>query len=209
MDGDGLIEITAPAQLDAMRYDLDGNGAASRTDRAKYSAAFPNPRPGMGCPPAGCSGCELLNSLTFDANDDDIVDADDPYPNWTPIGDDSSPFTATFEGNGFVISRLKISGGAREAGLFGRLSGATVGGLGLSEVDIVSTAAHSNSAAGALAGAMTGSVSGVYAAGNVSGSPQRIGGLVGIASGGALIKASWANVAVSSGEDGARVVTER
>ena len=53
---DGLIEISGLAQLDAMRYDLDGDGSATHPD---YAAAFPNTRSGMGCPSAGCRGYEL------------------------------------------------------------------------------------------------------------------------------------------------------
>ena len=205
-DNDGLIDVTTLARLNAMRYDLDGDGAASQTDGASYAAAFPNPVSGMGCPSTGCIGYELRNDLTFDANGDDVVDAADPYPNWTPIGDDSSPFSATFEGNGFAISHLKINGDAREVGLFGRLRGATIRNLGLLEVDVVSTAIHSNSAAGALAGAMTERFSNVYATGKVGGSAQNMGGLVGLSNANAaLITSSWTNVAVSSTGDGARV----
>ena len=205
-DNDGLIDVTTLARLNAMRYDLDGNGAASQTDGANYAAAFPNSAANMGCPSTGCTGYELRNDLTFDLNGDDVVDAADPYPNWTPIGDDSSPFSATFEGNGFAISHLKINGDAREVGLFGRLRGATIRNLGLLEVDVVSTAIHSNSAAGALAGAMTERFSNVYATGKVSGSAQNMGGLVGLSNANAaLITSSWTNVAVSSTGDGARV----
>ena len=38
-DGDGLIGVSSLAQLDAMRYDLDGNGYAGTV--AAYAAAFP------------------------------------------------------------------------------------------------------------------------------------------------------------------------
>ena len=204
-DNDGLIDVTTPAQLNAIRYDLNGDGVVSRSDSLKYAAAFPNPVSDMGCPSTGCVGYELLNDLTFDANGDDVVDSDDPYPSWTPIGGGSSPFRATFDGGGHVISHLKISGGALEVGLFGKLSGATVRNMGLLEADVVSTSTDANSAAGALAGAATELVSDVYATGKVSGSAQNIGGLVGLADAGALIKSSWTNVDVSSGGGGANV----
>ena len=204
-DNDGLIDVASLAQLNAMRYDPNGDGAASDTDQANYAAAFPNPETKMGCPSTGCKGYELRNDLTFDANDNDVVDAGDPYPSWTPIGDDDSPFKTTFEGNGHIISHLKVSGAPEEAGLFGETRGAEIRNLGLLEVDVSSTEDGSGSAAGALAGAITGDVSNVYATGRVSGASQFMGGLIGVASGGALIKSSWANVDVSSGENGARV----
>ena len=67
-----LIDITTLAQLDAIRYDLNGNGmqdSVSDADWAKYQAAFPGTRDGMGCVP-GCQGYELLNNLDFDENGD-------------------------------------------------------------------------------------------------------------------------------------------
>lgn len=43
-DDDGLIEVANLAQLDAIRYDMDGNGIARNEyqGKTKYSAAFPN-----------------------------------------------------------------------------------------------------------------------------------------------------------------------
>ena len=178
-DNDGLIDVTTLARLNAMRYDPNGDGVASQTDQASYSAAFPNPVSGMGCPSPRCKGYELRNDLTFDDNDNDVVDANDSYPNWTPIGDDDSPFKTTFDGNGHVISHLKVSGAPEEAGLFGVTHGAKIRNLGLLEVDVSSTEDDSGSAAGALAGAITGGVSNVYATGRVSGASQFMGGLIG------------------------------
>ena len=177
-DNDSLIDATTLARLNAMRYDPRGSGSPSAADRASYEAAFPNPKTGMGCPSPRCKGYELRNDLTFDSNDDDVVDANDSYPNWTPIGDDDSPFRTTFEGNGHVISHLKVSGAPEEAGLFGETRGAKIRNLGLLEVDVSSTEDASGSAAGALAGGVTGGVSKVYATGRVSGASQFMGGLI-------------------------------
>ena len=60
-DDDGLIEVGSLARLDAIRYDLDGDG--SPTDSTAYDAAFPNPSTGMGCPSSGCTGYELTANL--------------------------------------------------------------------------------------------------------------------------------------------------
>ena len=45
---DGLIEVSNLAQLNAMRWDLDGDGAASTGRQTGYDAAFPNAATGMG-----------------------------------------------------------------------------------------------------------------------------------------------------------------
>ena len=43
-DDDGLIEVDSLAKLNAMRYDLDGDGAADTgAGQSAYAAAFPNP----------------------------------------------------------------------------------------------------------------------------------------------------------------------
>ena len=130
-NGNGLIDLRTLAQLDAIRYDLDGNGAVSAANRIQYRAAFPNAIAGMGCPLTDhdgdsdtaeeptCTGYELRNSLDFDQNNDDTItaaDGDAGYWNggagWVPIGGHSStalPFTAIFEGNDHTISNLYIS----------------------------------------------------------------------------------------------------
>ena len=41
-DADGLIEITTLAQLNAVRWDLDGNGQVTGSNQTAYRSAFPN-----------------------------------------------------------------------------------------------------------------------------------------------------------------------
>ncbi len=110
-DDDGLIEVSNLAQLNALRWDLDGDGASSRTD---YAIAFPDASPGMGCPASGCIGYELTADLDFDSNGNGTPDEGDAYWNngagWLPIGNRSLPFAATFDGNGYTISNLYIKG---------------------------------------------------------------------------------------------------
>ena len=122
-DGNGLIDIRNTAQLNAMRYDLNGDGVADNAaDNAAYAAAFPSPAAGMGCPrdtesalPAYiCSGYELRADLDFDENDDNVINAlDDDFWNggkgWAPVGSSSAPYTAAFRGNGKTVSHLYIS----------------------------------------------------------------------------------------------------
>lgn len=42
---------------------------------------------------------------------------------WTPIGQPGTPFSGTFDGNGFVIKNLNISSTEEECGLFGNVQG--------------------------------------------------------------------------------------
>ena len=150
-NGDGLIEVSKLSQLDAIRYDLNGDGAqgtVSDTDWAKYTAAFPHAMPGMGCPdtaadadtdPGPCAGYELTANLDFDTDDDGETystsstgvitgDAGDAYYNggagWKPIGDAANQFTATFDGKDHTIANLFINVSATAdsySGLFGAI----------------------------------------------------------------------------------------
>ena len=48
---DGLIEVNSLARLNAIRWDLNGDGAADDTANASnYTTAFPDAATGMGCP---------------------------------------------------------------------------------------------------------------------------------------------------------------
>ena len=83
-DYNGLIDITTLAQLDAIRYDLDGNGAVVTANEANYGAAFPAMTGGStyaaiicgdGSRISTCSGYELMNNLDFnDKNNDGTLD---------------------------------------------------------------------------------------------------------------------------------------
>ena len=180
-DDDGLIGISNLAQLDAMRYDLDGNGYAGTV--AAYAAAFPSALDRLGCGVEGCSGYELLADLDFDTDGDGAVDSDDDYWNdgdgWEPIGWDSTYefarfFNATFDGNEHTLSNL-FTAGHGFSGLFGK--------IGLDGVDDDLTLADVNvtgtEAAGALAGENQGLLSGIKSSGQASGE-LHVGGLVGL-----------------------------
>ena len=75
-DDDGLIEVSNLEQLDAIRYDTDGNGESRELT---YRRAFFRPLPGMGCPDTGCIGYELVADLDFDTNRNGVTDAGDAY----------------------------------------------------------------------------------------------------------------------------------
>ena len=212
-DGDGLIEISNLDQLNAIRWDLNGNGNPDLAEYIdSYNAAFPNrdnTADGlMGCPQAACKGYELMANLDFDTDGDNDVDADDGYPNWTPI----PTYKAEFHGNGHTITRLTINTNARFAGLFGILGqsghvssvgmvdasvsgGGSVGDVGIlvgrnrgwitfSYIQGGSVAVTSDrSAVGGMVGANNGSIQYAYSTASVSGGNRNyalVGGLVGV-----------------------------
>ena len=62
-DGDGLIEITNLEQLNAIRYDMNGDGVPDEGYEAFYFRAFTGAT-GSACG-GNCAGYELSNSLDF------------------------------------------------------------------------------------------------------------------------------------------------
>ena len=158
-DNDNLIEISALAQLDAVRYDLDGNGLGVVGDDAvAYAAAFPGLPKGMGCA-AVCAGYELAADLDFDTDGDGqtytisggtvTVDAGDTgnffdsAEGWIPIGNNATGYSGVFEGNRHIIDHLFINvpnnsanDVARErVGLFAKVDrGGVIRGVSLTDV---------------------------------------------------------------------------
>ena len=175
-DDDGLIEVSTLAQLDAIRWDLDGDG--SPTD-AGYDRAFPGAADGMGCPSAGCIGYELVADLDFDTDDSGGAGAGDAYWNggagWTPIGrGDGNGFSAVFEGNGRAVENLYVRTTDADAGLFSVIAeGGTVRNVRLESVDV-----SGREQVGGLAGQSGGTISGIRVTGTVTGR-NAVGGLVG------------------------------
>ena len=184
-DDDGLIEISTLEQLDAVRYDLDGDGVPDLSDdQADYSQAFPSLVSGLGCPADGCEGYELTRDLDFNdpssyasGSVDRGWSRGERDEGWLPIGTDfdtSSSFSSTFDGNDHTIANLFIDRDADYVGLFGGISAAgSIHRFGLVEVDV-----SGREAVGPLAGANDGTIIGCQATGSVSGTND-IGGLVG------------------------------
>ena len=193
-DDDGLIEIATLAQLDAVRHDLDGDGAPTETGATAYGAALPDPISGMGCPAAGCAGYELVADLDFDTDGSGSADAGDAYWNagagWAPLGSTTAGFATTFEGNGHTVAHLFINGGD-DAGLFG----VTDTNSTIRHVGVVDAAVTGASRVGGLVGQNIGTIRGSYAAGSVSGGTS-VGGLVGFNVFGGVV-ASYATAVVS------------
>ena len=188
-DNDGLIEVPALAQLNAVRYDLNGDGAADNaSDATNYNAAFPNAASDMGCAETGCEGYELSVNLDFDTNSSGGPNSGDTYWNgglgWQPIADGATPFTGEFHGkNGttqYTISNLFIdrdattAGTKYYAGLFGRIdAGAEIKNVKLTGVSVTLESATAenpqpNVYAGGLVGYQNaGTITGSSVAGSV------------------------------------------
>ena len=191
-DSDGLIEVDNLMQLDAMRWDLDGDGIS---DNADYAAAFSDADTGMLCSTASCAGYELTAKLDFDTNGNGEADEGDAYWNggdgWIPIGESNDSFDTTFDGGGHTIANLFIRR-SPNVGLFGVLgSGSTVSGIGLVDASV---AASGFGAAGALAGIGRGVIEDSFADGLVAGCVDQIGGLVGFNDGSIQNSRSAGNV---------------
>ena len=209
-DNDRLAEIYTLDQLNAVRWDLNADGALdSGGDSAQFSAAWLDAADNLGCA-ASCQGYELAADLDFDADSSGSVDANDPYPNWTPIGDASNAYAGSFNGNNNVISNLKINSSERMVGFFGRAAG-EITGLALADVDIDWTYTGATfspdsvrGVAGAIVGETTAAVRSSYATGNidhtgVGNTLYFIGGLVGRSqTSNDAIAASWADVDIAS-----------
>ena len=95
--------------------------------------------------------------------------------NWEAVGvDDVNPFTGELNGNGYVISNLKINKPIEDyQGLFGAVMGGTLKNIALENVDVTG-----GGYVGALAGAIQGDITNSYSMGSVSGDVS-VGGLVG------------------------------
>ena len=196
----GFIDIRSVVQLYAIRWDLNGDGAADNAgDATSYANAFPTPATGMGCPAAGCMGYELRRNLDFDTDGDGDVDGDDPgsYANFGTIG---GTFAATFRGNGHTISNLTIANTSGHTGMFAIIgSGRTVRGLGLINPTVSSSGSGPQQGIGALAGENNGTIIGCYAiGGTISGSrnDRLVGGLVGRNN--SLVRTSYSTASVNA-----------
>ena len=103
---------------------------------------------------------------------------------WTPIGSESTPYTGTFDGQGYTISGMTIENAESYSGLFGNVTGTVrdftvTGSITITGDEIVSRV---GGAVGSLCTASVGgTVSGVTSGVNitVSASNDHIGGVVG------------------------------
>ena len=187
-DNDGLIEICFIEGLDAMRYQMSGQGYQSTSGATLMT---------QGCASGGCKGYELVRDLDF--NDDDSYLSTEHKVGWTtaatggwlPVGHRSNRFSAMFEGNGYILSGLTITTDTNDLGLFGATSRTSV----ISNIGLLNIEVRGSVFAGGLVGRNRGTISNSYSSGRVSGRSD-VGGLVGWNVGG-LVNNSYSTVRVS------------
>ena len=205
--------------LHNMRHNLAGTSYKDASDAMGLTTGCPDANPRDGATTEDCIGYELMSDLDFDTDGDgdgtwtgsggtytlDAGDNQTPYfiaasGGWEPIGvDNTAPFTAIFEGNGYVIRNLAIQRNQTFIGLFGAVTG-TIRNLGLEQALADKTGSSASATnIGLLAGWMGGGniinsyVTGV-AAGDTSDN-NFVGGLVGRNNGG-TITASYAHASL-------------
>ncbi len=110
---------------------------------------------------------------------------------FTPVGDDSTPFTGSLDGNGFTISDLTINRSAESnVGLFGVIdNGASIENVRIEGADVTG-----GTQVGILAGVNNGDIIQSYSTGSVSGTDD-VGGLVGQNNG--LIQLTFSSATVT------------
>ena len=96
------------------------------------------------------------------------------WGNWTPIGNSSTPFKGTFNGNGKSIRGLKINTSSDNQGLFGYMSGGTVRNVTLTESNI----SGRNTVGGIVGHIESGVIEDCKNYGTISGGAN-VGGIVG------------------------------
>ena len=86
---------------------------------------------------------------------------------WIPIGGRDNAFTGIFDGQGYVIRNLAITGNQEFAGLFGRTSDAIIRNVGIENKNI-RTSVSRESYAGGICGHNNGVISNCYTTGAIS-----------------------------------------
>ena len=136
---DGYVGIYTKSDLDAIRNNLSGNYI-------------------------------LMNDVNFSA--DDFLEAGQFYNNgkgWNSIGNSESPFTGTFDGNGYCVNGLSISGSITESpyvGLFGYNKGCIKNIILIGQITI--THASNTAYVGMIAGYSEGTIESCKSVGNIS-----------------------------------------
>ncbi|GLS27408.1 hypothetical protein [Marinibactrum halimedae] len=120
-DGDYLIDISTLEQLDWVRNNLDGTSLVTHTGEEFFCSDNYDP----------CEGYELTNNLSFDTNNDGLINEEDDYfdmdgdqsnKGWRPIGTSTSGLATKFYGNGYRIQGFYINRPEESyLGLFARI----------------------------------------------------------------------------------------
>lgn len=115
---------------------------------------------------------------------------------WAPIGDSSTPFYGSLDGNGYVITGLTVNRASQDfAGLFGYIGS----GSSIINIKLIDVSVNGNNNVGGLVGNnANGQISNSYVTGAVSGS-SNTGGLIGYSSSGQINSSFAEAIVVGSG----------
>jgi len=134
--------------------------------------------------------------------------------NWTPIGTNSARFTGSFDGGGFIITGLNISGTTAQMGFFGVIDGGganndngVVKNLGLTNVTInsTSTAATATGGTGGIAGRILNNarITHCSVSGTITGL-NNVGGIVGSLGASSTVSNCYTNITITGTGTGSR-----
>ena len=204
-NGDGLLEITNIEQLNNIRWNTTSSVAWRTSYNDKGST--------LGCPiPEGgvqgvCRGFKLANNLDFAGSkwanncNENCIDG-----GWEPIGNVKTPFTATFEGNGYTIQNLYINRNQDYVGLFGYVSDDVyISNVGLTNVAVSAISSGPIRRVGGLVGwQQSGAILNSYVTGSVTGTffgksgSFNESGLVGVLHSGVIVNSYFAGSVLGS-----------
>ena len=213
-DDPNLINVSTIAQLNAIRWDAEGDGVpTSFTDDGVYDSTLQidywnafggwenawlaildsgNPSAPHNCPD-GCKGYELTQDLSL-TGDNEL---------WRPI----ASYSGVFDGNGHVITTLHVlRQNERQVGMFRTLArSGKVKNLGIVDADVqgYNVDNGSNQATGVIAGRNHGTIENVFIFGQVSGN-NGVGGIAGRSDG--TIRTSWTDIIVRGGSNAGGLV---
>ena len=171
-DSNGLIEIYTLEDLDNVRFNLAGTSRKTSQSDTVWRTA--------GCPSiVGCRGYELKANIDFSGTKwASNCTSSCVSGGWIPIGTDSTPFTATFDGKGFEILNLYINRSQDYIGLFGYASGTSTL---IKSIGVVNAYVKGKNGVGGLVGYQySGSITNSYVSSSVMNGGEYTGGLVGL-----------------------------
>lgn len=161
-----VISIYTIDDLYAIRNDLDGDYALARSLNFQTNSHY----------------------VDYEVSKSENTTGD----GWLPIGDDSNPFTGTFDGQGYSISNMRIIRGT-DAGLFGHIDGATIQNVGIGAAYMYHYPVFEGEDIGSLIGECYDShVLRCYSANSVVTGEQAVGNLIGEVYGDSVIEECYA-----------------
>ena len=193
-DGDGLIDIYALEDLNAIRHQLNGRAYKANENIDPLM---------LGCPVTGCKGYELMQSLDFNADASYYTTSNKAIwttgEGWQPIGSDANRFSGIFESNGYTISNLFMDREGAGLGLFSVLhANGEIKNIGLLNVSVTG----SGSNIGSVVGQSFGGIINSYAMGTVTVTRgDNTGGLVGESHGSIINSYAMGKVTVTRGDN--------